>query len=116
MPMIEDIVCDLPHCISLYVPAAKSLGAVFKHLDSEIDNLLSIEHSDAVTIEILRSIRHLVNVYKCDDQSLIIFINENVVCILTDLKNCPVETYGLYIDTKFYMQPDIGDTNGDNKD
>lgn len=116
MPMIEDIVCDLPHCISLYVPAAKPLGAVLKHLDAEINNMLSIEHSDAVTIEILRSMIHIVNVYKCNDKSLIIFINENDVCILVDSKNCPVETYGLYIDNKFYMQPDIGDTNGDNED
>jgi hypothetical protein len=116
MSIIENITCNESHCVSLYVPMIKPLGDVLKHLDSEIDNLLSIEHSDAVTIEILRTVRHLVNVYKSDDQSLIIFINENVVCILTDSKNCPVKTYGLYIDTKFYMQPDIGDTNGDNED
>ena len=105
MAMIEDIICAEPHCVSLYVPTSKPLGAVLKHLDEEI-----IKCDDNVVKEILRSMIHLVNVYKPADLSVIIFMNENIVCIFIDRT---VTTYGFYIDNKFFIQQDV-DAHGDN--
>ena len=102
--IIEDITCTSAHCVSIYIPDGKPLGAVLNQLDDEI-----IKHPDNIVKEIIRSIQHLVNVYKQDGSSLIIFMNENIVCILTDRS---VVTYGFYIDNKFFIQQDIGNANG----
>ena len=104
MSIIEDIECDKPHCVSIYIPSNKPLGSVLKHLDEEIE-----KSSNNIVKEIIRSVQHLVNVYKVDDLSIIIFMNENNVCILTDRS---AKTYGFYIDNKFFIQQ--ADANGDN--
>ena len=98
MPIIEDISCESAHCVSIHIPSNKPLGAVLKHLNDEIAS-----HSSNIVKEIIRSVQHLVNVYKCDDKSLIIFMNENVICVLTDRS---VATYEFYIDNKFFTQAD----------
>lgn len=104
MSIIEDITCASAHCVSIYVPSDKALSDVIKHMDDEIES-----HPSSIVKEIIRSVQHLVNVYKCDGRSLIIFMNENIVCILTDRS---VVTYGFYIDNKFFIQQDIGNANG----
>lgn len=104
MSVIEDIICDKLQCVSIYIPDSKPLGAVLNHLDEEI-----AKQSDNIVKEIIRSIEHLVNVYKQDGVSVIIFMNENIVGIFADR---PVKKYGFYIDTKFFIQDDIGITNG----
>ncbi len=105
MGIIENITCTSAHCVSIYVPNGKPLGAVLKDLDDEI-----ARSDDNIVKEIIRSIQHLVNVYKEDELSVIIFMNENITCILTDRS---VVTYGFYIDNKFFIQ---ADANGDDKD
>lgn len=110
MSLIEDITCTSVHCISLYIP--KSLNAIdsYNHLEHEIKN-----QSDEDLIDMLKAIQHIVNVYKREETSVIIFMNESTLCILTER---PVESYSFTLDNKFLVKP-LGDgdiNNGDSED
>ncbi len=110
MSLIEDITCTSAHCISLYIP--KSLNAIdsYNHLEHEIKN-----QSDEDLIDMLKAIQHIVNVYKREETSVIIFMNESTLCILTERQ---VESYSFTLDNKFLVKP-LGDgdiNNGDSED
>lgn len=110
MSLIEDITCTAVHCISLYIP--KSLNAIdsYNHLEHEIKN-----QSDEDLIDMLKAIQHIVNVYKREETSVVIFMNESTLCILTER---PVESYSFTLDNKFLVKP-LGDgdiNNGDSED
>ena len=98
MSLIEDITCTSVHCISLYIP--KSLNAIdsYNHLEHEIKN-----QSDEDLIDMLKAIQHIVNVYKREETSVIIFMNESTLCILTER---PVESYSFTLDNKFFIKPE----------
>ena len=110
MTLIENITCTAVHCISLYIPLEMSMLEASAHLDYEIK-----QQSDEDIIEMLMAVQHIMNVYKREETSVIIFMNESTLCILTER---PVESYSFTLDNKFLVKP-LGDgdiNNGDSED
>ena len=109
MSLIENITCTAVHCISLYIPLEMSMLDASAHLDYEIK-----QQSDEDIIEMLMAVQHITNVYKREETSVIIFMNESALCILTER---PVESYSFALDNKFLVKP-LGDgeiKNGDSE-
>ena len=105
MSLIENITCTAVHCISLYIPLEMSKMDASAHLDYEIKN-----QNDEIVIDILKAIQHIVNVYKREETSVIIFMNESALCILTER---PVESYSFALDNKFLVKPECYQSLGD---
>ena len=105
MSLIENITCTAVHCISLYIPLEMSMLEASAHLDYEIK-----QQSDEDIIEMLMAVQHITNVYKREETSVIIFMNESALCILTER---PVESYSFTLDNKFFVKPECYQSLGD---